>query len=207
MTRSIPRRLALALTVTLGVGFAAASAAVASTTAEGPYGPVSAIDYGSCLNAWANFSGLNSTYRVSKINLDGSYNVTLRTAGKFVTNAGSSPGACGSGTDNGDHINANAKGRVNMTFYLVVTGGTFDSSATCDVSCASDPYPGDTSGISNFVAAFFGGSATWSFSTVKSALEVATSANPALCLNKWTATTTGNSATTSSTGDIATTCN
>jgi hypothetical protein len=203
-----PRRFVIALAATCGIGLLAAPAAFGTITSEGPYGPISTIDGSTCGgHVWANFTNLNSTYFVSSITQSGSYNVTLKTKGRFTTIAGSSPNACGTGSDNGDTIKSGVKGSVSLTFYLVVSGGTFNPSAgPCDVTCASDPYT-DTTGVSNFVSTFFGGSATWSFSTTKDAVEVAQSSNLSLCLNKWRVTTTGNSAITSSTGDIATLCN
>jgi len=204
------KKVLIALSLALGLVALSGTAALARTTAEGPYGPAGPwADYGTCGNHWANLT-TNSTYRVSPINNDGTYDVKLRASGRFVTLAGDAPGACGTtgpGTSNGDLVNAGAKGHIAFTFFLVVSGGTFDPTATCDSSCAFDGYVASYPPITDFVTTFFGQSATWSFSTVKNTLESARSPNPALCANSWSDTfNISNGATLSSSGDIATFC-
>ncbi len=194
--------LGIATTVaSLSLMTPAANASTATATQEGPYGPVSFQDYGTCQNIWANLTE-SSTYYVQRQNLDGTYDVRLVLRGKFSSIAGQSPGACDTGTDNGNTIVNNVKGRLSITFHFVVSGGTFDPTATCGTPCATDyTY----AGIQTFVTTFFGPTATYAFAG--NATEVARSKNSALCLSRWTDVfdpTTGAQA--AATGDIATTC-
>jgi hypothetical protein len=179
------------------------SSAFAANTTKGPFGPVSFQDYGSCGNVWANLND-STTYAVGALNNDGTYNVKVKLAGGFVSVEGHSPGACNTGSDNGNTIINNIKGHDRILLYIAVSDGTFDTNQTCDTSCATD-Y--SWSGINTFVTRFFGESATWSFSTVKDAAEKVTSKNQVLCANRWDVTynpTTG--VITSASGDIATHC-
>lgn len=163
---------------------------------------MSFTDFGTC-GAWATFTD-SSTYFVGALNNDGTYNVKLRMAGGFVTIDGSSPSACYPSGNNGNTLINGIKGHDRVFIYIVVSGGTFDPNATCDSTCAEN-YSG--SGIGNFVAAFFGGSATWSYSTVRDLSETASSHNVLLCANHWTVTQNLQTfQITSSVGDIATHC-
>ena len=187
------------------VGFTTPAHAVGvdATTTEGPYGPLTFQDYGSCANIWANISP-RTTYFVKSQNGDGTYDVRVRLAGKFVSIAGQSPGACDSGTDNGNLVPDGIKGHLAINLYIVVSDGTFNPDATCDDTCATD-Y--SFAGVQTFVTTFFGDGATYAFSSTRLAHEVVHSRNRALCLDEWTLhfdPSTG--IVSNATGDIATTC-
>jgi hypothetical protein len=49
----------------------------------------------------------------------------------FVTVAGSSPGACENGANNGGMLTPGIQGRLQGYFLISVIGGTLDRSATC----------------------------------------------------------------------------
>ncbi len=187
------------------IGLSSLTPASAAGTTVGPFGPASFQDYGTCGNPWANFT-TKSKYNVGKLNNDGSYNVRLTISGSFVTVAGQGPGACFPSAD-GYLVNAGVKGHATLVIYLAVSGGTFNPAALCDSTCAFDGYLTNYTPISHFAQVFFGQNATWSFSSVRDHTEKATSRNPALCANNFSAIFRLNpDFITSSTGDIATYC-
>ena len=65
--------------------------------------------------------------------------------GTFTTLAGQSPGACG--TDPGGTLSGTVTGKMQVLSTLIVSGGTYNSGATCSALCYT----------SEFVAAFFFG--------------------------------------------------
>jgi hypothetical protein len=110
------------------------------------------IDHGSCGNVWATDT-LQRTLIVQKRS-DGSYTVTRRDRGTFVTLAGQSPGACDTTGKHGHLIVAGVKGKLEGYLRGTVTGGTFDPNAACNAVCAST--------TPTLIAAFFGAGAQFS---------------------------------------------
>jgi len=119
------------------------------------FGPISSgsTDSGTCRPVWANDTYKRVFDAATMPNLDGTYNVTETfIAGRFVTVAGSSPGACESGPDSGGTIGDGVTGSFSGNFMIVVSNGHFDPSATCESGC-------DTT--ADFVATVYGPAATY----------------------------------------------
>lgn len=110
-------------------------------------------DFGSCgVNVWATDT-VKRTYEV-KANGDGTFRLTRRDRGTFVTHAGVSPGACEQKGPHGKTVRAGVTGKVNGSIVGTITGGTFNPKAACT---------GDTCGTrAGFIAAFFGPNAKYS---------------------------------------------
>jgi hypothetical protein len=109
-------------------------------------------DNGSCGGPWANDT-VKRTFMV-KQNADGSYTLTRRDRGMFVTLAGVSPGACDTTGRHGHTVRAGVKGKLVGFLRGTVTGGTFNPNATCT---------GPDCGFTDvFIAKFFGPTATFS---------------------------------------------
>jgi hypothetical protein len=86
----------------------------------GPVAIVGADDIGTCNNVWAQDS-FNKLYTLTT-NRDGTYNLQVNYKdGTFVSNAGTSPGACESGSDNGSTIAAGVTGRTHQEYNATVT--------------------------------------------------------------------------------------
>src|SRR3954453_1977025 len=125
---------------------------VGAANTKGPYDGASA-DSGTCGNDWAN----DTFKRKFTVTDNGGGTFTLREdiiAGKFVTVAGASPGACevlSGPTGNGHTVAAGIKGEFSGYFIGPVTGGTYNPNATC-----ADPSTG-----TSYLAAFFGPTAVW----------------------------------------------
>jgi hypothetical protein len=101
-------------------------------------------DHGTCAqNVWATDT-LNRSYSVKK-NHDGSYRVTRKDKGSFVTTGPASPGACESGSKHGHVVTAGYTGKVHGYLTGTVTGGTFNPNGTCTAEC----------GAGDFIAAYF----------------------------------------------------
>jgi hypothetical protein len=172
---------AAAIVAALGLMAPAHATGVAKATQEGPYGPVQFQDYGTCTNTWADTSQ-KTTYYVPKKSKDGTYQVQFDLAGTFSSIAGQSPGACNSGTDNGNTVSKGIKGKMVQNFHIVVSGGKFNPKAKCSDTCATD-YTFD--GVNTFVSTFFKGGASWTFSSTKLTHELVTSTDKKLCAKKW----------------------
>src|SRR6266849_264920 len=102
------------------------------------YGPINSAtpDSGTCGNNWANDTFKRVFDAATKPNADGTYNVTETfIAGRFVTVAGPSPNGCDPVTGTGGSIAAGVTGSFNGNFVVVVSGGTFDPTATCESGC------------------------------------------------------------------------
>lgn len=108
---------------------------------------ITVTDHGSCGNAWATDTS-RRTWSV-KPNGNGTFRVTRRDKGTFVTLAGQSPGACDPAGKHGKLVNAGVHGKLRGYLTGTVSGGTFNANATCAAACI-----GDTSA---FIAAFFPG--------------------------------------------------
>jgi hypothetical protein len=116
----------------------------------GPYDVVT-DDHGSCGNVWAADT-MKRTFQVKR-NRDGTYQLTRRDRGRFVTNAGQSPGACETRRPHGHVVSAGKHGRFYGFLRGTITGGTFDPNATCPADCGF---------IDVWIATFFGPNATFS---------------------------------------------
>ena len=113
---------------------------------------VNTTDNGSCGTPWANDT-VRRTFIV-RSNGDGSYTLTRRDRGRFVTIAGVSPGACDTTGRHGHTVRAGVRGRLVGYLRGTVTGGVFDPNASCT---------GDDCGFTDvFIATFFGPNATFS---------------------------------------------
>jgi hypothetical protein len=112
---------------------------------------VTVDDNGTCGNKWATDT---STRKWSvKKNKDGTFRVTRKDKGTFLTVAGKSPGACDTTGKHGSLVNANIKGKFRGYLTGTVSNGTFNPTPTCNAACI-----GDTTA---FIAAVFGGSAKY----------------------------------------------
>jgi hypothetical protein len=102
------------------------------------FGPISSgsTDSSTCGGDWATDTYKRVFDAATTPNSDGTYNVTESfIAGRFVTMAGSSPGACESGPNDGGTIAAGVTGSFSGNFMIVVSKGTFNPNATCDSGC------------------------------------------------------------------------
>jgi len=119
---------------------------------HGKFGPYNVVtdDHGSCGNAWA-VDTEKRTFKVHR-NGDGSYTLTRYDRGKFLTNAGQSPGACETKGKHGATVLAGIHGKFQGYIRGRVTGGTFDPKATCPADCGFTDV---------WIATFFGPSATF----------------------------------------------
>jgi hypothetical protein len=89
----------------------------------GPVAIVGADDFGTCNNVWAEDS-FNKFYTLT-VNHDGTYNLQVNYKdGTFVTNAGVSPGACESGSPNGNTVAAGVTGQMHEVFNIPVSATT-----------------------------------------------------------------------------------
>ena len=142
------RRILLALFGALALVFTLSSAALAD---DGKFTVrhSGSTDSSTCGGDWAN----DTFTRVFKVE-DANGTTVLREDfknGRFVTIAGSSPGACESGVDNGHLVAAGIEGTFHGFLAGTVTGGTFNPEATCPEPCTG----------ATFVPAFFGPAAVW----------------------------------------------
>ena len=104
-------------------------------------------DNGTCNNPWATDTS-HRTWTI-KSNKDGTFSVTRKDKGTFLTNAGQSPSACSKTARHGHLVKAGVKGKFRGYLTGTVSGGTFNKNAVCNAACI-----GDTKA---FIAAFFPG--------------------------------------------------
>ena len=105
-------------------------------------------DNGTCGNQWATDTSTR-TWSVKR-NKDGTFRVTRKDKGTFVTNAGASPSACsGTAKKHGKLVTAGVRGKFRGYLTGKVSGGTFNSNATCNAACIGD--------TTVFIATFFPG--------------------------------------------------
>jgi hypothetical protein len=112
---------------------------------------VTTTDNGSCGGPWATDT-IRRTY-VVKANRDGSYTLTRRDRGTFVTLGGTSPGACDTTGRHGHTVQPGVQGTLVGFLRGRVTGGTFNPNAQCGNNCGFTDV---------FLTTFFGPSATFS---------------------------------------------
>jgi hypothetical protein len=183
-----------ALTIAVAIGWVltggvnALVGAPHGDTVNYSYAGSSSTDSGTCGNDWANDT-MTRNYKVyPEQTVGGSYRVVETfTNGKFTTIAGQSPERCEAGTSNS--LAAGKKGTFHGSFVIKVDGGSYTPGE--DVSCAA----GCTT--AQFIAAAFGGSATYNVSDYYFKYKVTGSA---FCAKQWVNAATGNA------GDIATSC-
>lgn len=109
---------------------------------------VIAGDIGSCNNTWATDT-FNKFFQL-KNNGDGTYNLTATYRnGTFVTIAGTSPGACESGVNNGHTVGAGITGRETQDWSMTVT-------ATAPANKTPDCTNNACVGSGGFLDAVFG---------------------------------------------------
>jgi hypothetical protein len=155
---------------------------------------VTVTDHGSCGNAWATDTS-QRTWSIKPSN-NGTFRVSRKDKGTFVTLVGKSPGACDTTGRHGALVNAGVHGKFRGYLSGTVSGGTFNPNAICNAACI-----GDTSA---FIAAFFpGGTFTCSagFAGCKFNFEYS-SPNKSLVFHHWQDKGT-NGVTEQFTGDIA----
>ncbi len=143
------RRIAIAAVAAMMVALAITANAWGSAAQHfGPYASNSP-DEGTCGNTWAEDT-FDRLYTVKTKPKNGAYSVVEQFKnGTFTTLAGPSPGACG--TNPGGTLSGAVTGKMQGSFSLVVSGGTYDAGATCSTLCYT----------SEFVADFFGAGATY----------------------------------------------
>jgi hypothetical protein len=143
------RRIAIAAVAALTVALAMTANAWGSATAHyGPYASNSP-DEGTCGNTWAEDT-FNRVYTVKTKPSGGKYNLVEQfKKGTFQTLAGPSPAACG--TDPGGTLSGSVKGKMQGSFSIVVSNGTYNAGATCSSLCYTK----------EFVEDFFGAGATY----------------------------------------------
>jgi hypothetical protein len=105
-------------------------------------------DVGSCNNDWATVT-LTKNYKLT-LTTTGVYNLEVKEDGSLTTLAGVSPGACESGTTNGNTVAAGITGSTHQTFDAPVT-----STATPNPNpdCAAN---NGCAGSGDFLNAVFG---------------------------------------------------
>jgi hypothetical protein len=113
---------------------------------------VTTTDNGSCGGPWATDT-VRRTFLV-KPNGDGSYTLTRRDRGTFVTLGGTSPGACDTTGRHGHTVRPGVTGRFTGFLRGRVTGGTYNPNAQCG---------GPDCGFTDvFLTTFFGPGASFS---------------------------------------------
>ncbi len=104
-------------------------------------------DNGSCNVQWATDTS-NRTWTVKKSG-NGTFRVTRKDKGTFVTLAAPSPGSCDTTGKHGHLVIAGIHGKFRGYLTGTVSGGTFNPNATCNAACIGD--------TSVFIATFFPG--------------------------------------------------
>lgn len=194
------------LAAVFAFGLATAASATLKVGSNHTYGPssMSGPDNGTCQNTWAN--DVWDRYFVVENNpsvVSGHYTYDVTRwdkNGTFHTIAGTSPGACDTGTDNGNTVAGGIRGHFHGFVNYAVTCP--DINTDCFDPAAAQQFMNTCSSTQScttdgFIAAAFGPGATYAFGTYK---YVYGSANATLCAKQWVDQTSGD------TGDIATTC-
>ena len=144
---------------TLVVGALFTAIPAAASTSFGPYAGVS-FDSGTCGNVpgWANDTD-QRTFIVGTPTAGGTPVTESFTNGRFTTLAGSSPGACEAGPNNGGTVIAGVKGSFTGSESGMVTcAGTCVVNLNPDVTaCAPNP----TNSTACFITAIFGNTASF----------------------------------------------
>ena len=106
-------------------------------------------DHGSCGNAWATDTSMQ-TWSVKKSE-NGTFRVTRKDKGTFVTLAGQSPGACDTIGKHGHTVTAGIHGKFRGHLSGTVSGGTFNPNGACTAECTNK----------DFIAGFFTAGSTF----------------------------------------------
>lgn len=120
------------------------------------FGPIDSgsPDSGTCGNNWASDTYERLFDASTSPNSDATYTATESfISGRFVTIAGPSPDACDPSGTAGSTIAGGVTGSFSGNFLIVVSGGSFNPAATCDITSC-----GTTAG---FVATVYGAAATY----------------------------------------------
>lgn len=146
--------VALALSA-VALGAASALAAEGMPPITVTVANVTQADVGTCNNNWAQDT-FDKIFTLSA-NTDGTYNLRVNyKQGTFVTYAGQSPGACESGSDNGNTVAAGVTGRTHQEYNATVTA---TAAPNRNPNCG--PNNTDCTGSSSFLNAVFG-AGNWS---------------------------------------------
>lgn len=144
--------LVVLVTISGLISFVLVHHAALATSATLHFGPIASTspDSGTCGNNWAN----DTFDRFFTINLTEPNTVIEDFKdGTFIAVAGSSPGACETGTDNGNTVGNGVTGKFHGSFDIAVTGGTFNPDATCT--------PTTCNTTAGFIQTVYGPSATY----------------------------------------------
>ncbi len=144
--------LVVLVTISGLISFVLVHHAALATSATLHFGPIASTssDSGTCGNNWA----IDTFDRFFTINLTEPNTVIEDFKdGTFVTVAGSSPGACETGTNNGNMVSAGVTGKFQGSFDIVVTGGIFNPNAQCT--------PTTCNTTAGFIQTVYGTSATY----------------------------------------------
>jgi hypothetical protein len=145
---------AMVATSMLFVFTAAPAHAASGKFKDGGYSSES-TDSSTCGGDWAQDAYVRKFVVTIPQDLNGPYAVTERfVKGKFITFAGTSPGACNLGPDNGSTVNAGVKGKFKGSYDMTVSDGVLNRNG----SCVLDAGQCTTAG---WVEGFFGPSATY----------------------------------------------
>ena len=129
--------------------------ASSGTFKDGGYASTS-TDSGTCGPDWAN-DAYTRKFTVTLPAVGGVYTVVEKfVKGHFTTLAGTSPGACEAGPDNGNTVKGGVKGTFSGSYSFTVSGGTLNTGGTC-----TDTDLNGQCNTDEWVAGFFGGGASW----------------------------------------------
>ena len=145
------RSIGLIVAVLATLAFAGTGAA-GPPTSHGPYA-VTTTDGGCGGNQWANDT-ISRTFLVKKGPGTSTWRLTRVDRGTFSTIAGLSPGNCAANVGpHGTIVAAGETGKLHGRLVGIVTGGTYNPTATCGNECGT---------TSTFVTKFFGPAAHYS---------------------------------------------
>ena len=154
----------------------------------------SSNDSGTCGPDWAADTYSRRFITTLPADMSGNYHVVEKFLdGAFTTFAGTSPGACQAGPDNGNTVKGGVKGTFSGFYDLTVMGGTLNVNGTCDLVTDPGPQFGQCT-TAGWVSGHFGPSATYTLNDWGFTYH---SKSKKLTSNKWINAQAGNS------GDIS----
>jgi hypothetical protein len=121
--RSLATIACVAVLGVIGAVTATAAAAGGGPPIKGAGTASGADDIGTCNNVWAE-DNLTKKFTLTATRTSGVYSLKVKEDGSFVSNSGSSPGACESGSDNGSTIAAGVLGKLSSHWRNTVTATT-----------------------------------------------------------------------------------
>jgi hypothetical protein len=119
-------------------------------------------DTGSCNNDWATVS-LDKAYKLTQVS-DGVYNLEVKESGTLTTLPGQSPGACESGTDNGNTVAAGITGLTHQTFDAPVWSSSPPNAkpdCSADACAGSGDFLNAVFGAGNYTSGYTTGDFSW----------------------------------------------